>query len=66
MDNTMIVEGLKLLTNWLYPDEKESMDDCKRYLETHEAQERSLTFALAVIVDIVKQFREGDRKDYNG
>jgi len=63
MDNDMLVEALQVLVGFLYPYDlgniQPSTDDCKQFLETHEAQARSLTHAMIVIVDICKQFREG-------
>lgn len=60
MNNEMMVDGLRVLTAWLYDEkEKESLDDCKQYLATHEAQARSFAFAMATVVDVIRQFREG-------
>ena len=62
MDNEMIVEALHLFTDWLYQfGDRPTHTDCEQYLETHEAQARSLTHAMIVIVDICKQFREGGK-----
>jgi len=64
MENEMIVEALQLLTDWLYlynDSPSADLDECRQYLETHEAQARSLTHAMIVIVDICKQFREGGK-----
>lgn len=61
MEKEMLVEGLQVLTDWLYNlDGWVSWDDCEQYLATHHEKEIALTHAMIVIIDVCRQFREGE------